>query len=141
AAETGRTRPLDIAPGHLRALARVVQRLGAPGRRHPVGDAAAHAAVIETENEPRPLRRAAVDEGIDAERAVGADQAGGNTFQVLETRPPDERAIGEHPKIFLGVIEAWIHRALRGGIDTVRPFRSPNSLIGPTQPSHGAEEP
>ncbi len=57
--------------GDLLALAQIVRPpLRGSARRDAEGDAAAGAAAVEAEHEAGPLRRAAMHEGIDAERAV-----------------------------------------------------------------------
>ena len=68
----------------------------------PEGDAAAGAAAVEAEHEAGLFRRSAMVEGIDAQRAVLADQPRGDLFDVLETRPPHQRTVAEHPEIFVG---------------------------------------
>ena len=65
-----RAHGLAIDHGHLLARAQIGDGRRAFGGRHPKGDAAAGAAAIEAEHQAGPLRRAAMDEGIDAERAV-----------------------------------------------------------------------
>ena len=70
---------------------------GALGRRHAIGDAAAGAAVIEAEHQARPLRRPAVDKGIDAERPMGADQPCLEPLEIGKAGPPHQRAVAEHP--------------------------------------------
>ena len=88
---------LEIDRGDLLARAQIGDGARARGRRHPIGDAAAGAAMIETEHEARPFRRPAVDEGIDAERPVGADQPRLEPLQIVEAGPPHQRAVAEHP--------------------------------------------
>ena len=46
--------------------------------------------MVETEHQPGPLARAAVHEGIDAERAAIAVQMGAPRLDMRETRPPDQ---------------------------------------------------
>src|SRR5260370_5423872 len=43
-----------------------------------------------------------MDEGIDAERAVLADQPRRHPLEELEARPPHQRAIAEHPEVTVG---------------------------------------
>ena len=61
---------LPIHRRGLLALAQIGERGGALLRRDAIGDAAAGAAEIEPEHEAGPLRRAAMVERIDAERAM-----------------------------------------------------------------------
>src|ERR1700726_4328041 len=91
-----------IDGGDLFALAQIGDRCRAALLRHAERDAAAGTATIEPEHETRLFRRAAVHEGIDAERAMLADQARPNPLDVLEARPPYQRAIAEHPEVALG---------------------------------------
>ena len=67
------------------------------------------AAVIESEHQARAFRGAAMHEGIDAERAMGADQPRLHAFDKVEARPPHQRAIAEHPEIAGGRIGEGIH--------------------------------
>jgi len=69
----------------------------------PQNCAAAGAAAVEAEHQSRLLRRAAVVEGIDAERAVLADQPRRHLLDEVEARPPHQRAIAEHPQVALKV--------------------------------------
>ena len=94
---------LQIDHGDLLAGAEVFDRLSALFRRYPVGDAAAIAAAIETEHQTGLFRRAAVNEGIHAQRAVGADQARLAAFQNIEPRTPHQRSIAENPE-FTGAL-------------------------------------
>ena len=66
-------------------------------------DAAAGAAAVEAEHEARLFRRAAMDEGIDAERAMFADQPRRNLLDEFEARPPHQRAIAEDPEVAFGI--------------------------------------
>src|SRR6202158_1225445 len=93
----------EIALGHLLACAQICEGGLAARRRHPVGDAAATAAAVEAEHEAGLFRRAAMDEGVDAQRPMQTDDPGRDAVQVLETRPPHQGAVPEHPKIFVGV--------------------------------------
>src|SRR5947207_8252981 len=70
AAERDRSRGFAIDHRDLLARAQILDRVRPRGFLDPVGDAAAGAALVEAEHESRLLRRAAVDEGIDAERAM-----------------------------------------------------------------------
>jgi hypothetical protein len=83
----------------LLALAQVGNRLGAFCFRHPIGDAAAGAAAIQSEHQPGTLGRAAMDIGQDAERAMRPDDPRRQTLEEIEAGPPHQRAIGEDPKV------------------------------------------
>src|ERR1700730_15278205 len=78
----------EIDLGHLLAFAQICEGGLAVRRRHPVGDAAATAALVEAEQEAGRFRRAAMHEAVDAERPMQADDPGRDAFQVPETRPP-----------------------------------------------------
>ena len=84
----------------LLAAAQIGERGGALLRRDAIGDAAAGAAEIKAEHEAGPLRRAAMIERIDAQRTMHADDVCWNPVEVGESRPPDQRAVAEHPEIF-----------------------------------------
>jgi hypothetical protein len=108
----------EIDAGRLLALAQVGDGLFAQAGGDAVGYAAAGAAPIETEDEARTFRGAAMHERIDAERAVQADQLGRLALEVFEARPPDQRALTEHPEVFAGghqvrLAEAVILRDVR----------------------------
>ena len=77
----------------------------------PKGDAAAHAAAVEPEHQARPLRRAAMDERIDAQRPVQADEPRRHAFDEVEAGTPHQRAIAEDPEVF-GVMPVgqFLHR-------------------------------
>jgi hypothetical protein len=55
--------------------------------------------MFEAEHEAGPLGRAAIDVGADAERAAIAGKARPMRLQIVETRPPHQRAVAKHPKI------------------------------------------
>ena len=74
--EPHRAHHLAIDGGDLFALAQIGDGVVAMLRRDPERDAAAGAAAIEPEHQAGLFRRAAMDEGVDAERAVFADQPG-----------------------------------------------------------------
>src|SRR5674476_523418 len=73
----------------------------APPPAIPAAVAAAHPA--------GPFRRAAMDEGIDAERSVGADQPGIAPLEGVESRPPHQRSVGENPQAFAALFEICVH--------------------------------
>ena len=90
---------LAVDRGDLLALAQIGDGGCAVLLRDPERDAAAGAAAVEPEHEARLLRRAAMDEGIDAERAVFADQTRRNPFDEFEARAPHQGAVTEHPEV------------------------------------------
>ena len=75
----------------------------------PIGDAAAHAAAIEPEHQAGPLRRTAMNEGIDAKRPVQADEPGRNPLDEGKARTPHQRAIAEYPEIAAFVLGSRMH--------------------------------
>ena len=90
---------LDINLRHLLALRADRRWCRRVCRPRPERNPAAGAAAIEPEHEARPLRRSAMHEGIDAERTVQPGQPRRVPFEILEARPPHQRAIGEHPQV------------------------------------------
>src|SRR6185295_15067638 len=79
-------RPFHLAVdrGDLLALAQIGDGGRAMLLRDPKRDAAAGAAAVEPQHEAGLFWCAAMDEGIDAERAVFADQARRNPFDEFE---------------------------------------------------------
>ena len=65
----------------------------------PERDAAAGAAAIEAEHQPGLFRCSPVHKGVNAERAMLADQPGRHLLDELEPGPPHQRAIAEHPEV------------------------------------------
>jgi hypothetical protein len=65
-----------------------------------------------------------MDEGIDAERAVFADQPRRNPFDELEARAPHQGAVAEHPEV--ACREFRIVERHRGH---ARPHRLPKSEV------------
>src|SRR5665213_1191490 len=88
-----------IDQSDLLAPAQIGDRVVAPFGGDTVGNTAAIAAAVKAEHEARPLRRAAVNEGIDAKRAVRADEPRVAPLEEVETRPPHQRPIAEHPQV------------------------------------------
>ena len=88
---------------HLFAPAQIGDGLLARRGCDPKGDAAAHAAAVEPQHQAGPLRRAAMDERIDAQRPVQADQPRRHAFDEVEARTPHQRAVAEDPEVF-GVV-------------------------------------
>ena len=64
-----------------------------------IDPAAAGPAAVETQDEPGIGRIAAVMGGGYAEGAVIALEQGGPRLDMIEARPPHQRAIGEDPEI------------------------------------------
>lgn len=65
--------------------------------------------MVETEHEPRPLGRPAVDERVDAERPMRADEARLEALDERKVGPPHQRAIGKHPEVFRRVQGIRVH--------------------------------
>src|SRR5450759_864902 len=86
----------------LLARAQVGDRRGAMLLRDPERDAAAGAAAVEAEHEAGLFGGAAVHEGVDAERAMLADQPRRDLLDERKARPPHQRAIAEHPEVAFG---------------------------------------
>ena len=97
-----RAHHLAIDRGHLLARPQIGDHVGTVLFSDAEGDAAAGAAAVEPQHQARLLRRAAMHEGIDAERAVLADQPGRDAFLEFEARPPHQRSVAEHPEVALG---------------------------------------
>src|ERR1700736_2109622 len=93
---------LAIDRGDLLARAQVSDSSGAVFFRDPKRDAAAGASAVEAEHEAGLFRRPPMHEGIDAERAMLADQPRRDLLDELEARPPHQRAIAEHPQVAFG---------------------------------------
>ena len=55
--------------------------------------------MIEPQHQARPLRRAAMHMRENAQRAMIALHMGQRALDKVETRPPHQRAITEHPEI------------------------------------------
>src|SRR3712207_5277135 len=69
----------------------------------PEGHPVAAPAAVEAEHEARPVRRAPVDMGEDAERAVITVEMGVPALDEGKARPPHEGAVAEDPQIVLSV--------------------------------------
>jgi len=100
--ERNATRGFKVNGGYLFAFAQIRDGGTAIRCRHPVGDAAAGAAAVETEHEARLFRSAAMNERIHTQGAVQPDEACRGALKVREARPPHERTVTKHPKIFIG---------------------------------------
>src|SRR5262249_41229570 len=98
-------------------------------RGHAIGDAATGSAAVEAEHETRPLRRPAVDEGINAERPMRANEPRLDPLRKRKVRPPHQRAIGKHPEVFGRVRGIRIHgvwyQRWGGGGQVAPPLRGP----------------
>src|SRR5262245_10301942 len=79
---------LAIDGRYLFARAQVSHGCCALGRRDPKRDTVTGAAAVEPEYQARPLRRAAMHERIDAERAMRADEPSLDPFNKGKIRPP-----------------------------------------------------
>ena len=101
---------LTIDLGYLFAGAQVFDCFRAPGRGHPVSDAAAVAAAIQSEHQAWSLRSSAMHERIDAQRAMGAHKACAAPLKEVESGPPHQRPIGEDPQVLVALIGACLHR-------------------------------
>ncbi|MGY3470873.1 hypothetical protein ACVW0I_007744 [Bradyrhizobium sp. LM6.11] len=73
---------------HLLARAQIGDHIDAVLRGNTEGDAAAGAAAVEPKHQTRLFGRTTVHEGIDAERAMLADQPRRDAFLEFEARPP-----------------------------------------------------
>src|SRR5919204_1988421 len=82
---------------------------GAFSRRYSISDAATGSALVETEHEPWPLGRPAVDERVDAKRPMRADEARLEALDERKVGPPHQRTIGKHPEVFRRVKGIRVH--------------------------------
>src|SRR5882724_12951964 len=98
---------LAIDRGDLLALTQIGDGGAAVPFGDPECDAAAGAAAIQAEHQARLFRRAAMNEGIDAERTMFADQPGRNPFGESEARAPHQRAVTEHPEVGWREFAIW----------------------------------
>src|SRR5262249_58361458 len=83
---------LTVDHGDLLARAEISDGRGPRRAADPIGDAAAGATAVEAEHETGLFRRAAMDEGIDAQRPVQADEARGRALREVEAPDPHPRA-------------------------------------------------
>jgi len=100
--ERNATRGFKVNGGYLFAFPQIRDGGTAIRRCHPIGDAATGAAAVEAEHKAGLFRGAAVNVGIHTQRPVQPDEPCRNAFKVRETRPPHERSVTKHPKIFIG---------------------------------------
>ena len=96
------TQGFEVDGGHLLAFAQIRDGGVAVRRRDPIGDAATGAATVEAEHEAGLFRGAAMNVRIHTQRPVQPDEPCRDAFKVGETRPPHERSVTKHPKIFIG---------------------------------------
>ena len=99
ALEPDRAHAFAINRGHLLACAQIGDGGAAVGRGHAISDAATGSTAVEAEHETRPLRRPAVDEGINAERPMRANEPRLDALGKRKVGPPHQRAICEHPEV------------------------------------------
>ncbi len=101
---------LSVDPGDLLASAEIFDCPGTSRGGHPIGDTAAMAAAIKPQHQPRFLRRSAVHERIDTQRAMRTNKAGIASLQKVKARPPHQRPISEDPEVLIALLERGIHR-------------------------------
>ncbi len=94
-----RSHSLKIDRCHLLAGPEIGERLFPVARRHPICHTPAGAAAIEAEDKTRPFRRAAMDEGIDAQTPMIAVNDRRSAVDEIETGPPHQRAVAKHPAL------------------------------------------
>ena len=97
ALDPDRAHAFEVDRRHLLARAQISDGARALGRGHAIGDAATGPAVIEAEHQARPLRRPAVDEGIDAERPMRPNEPRFDAIDKGKVGPPHQRSVGENP--------------------------------------------
>ena len=90
-----RQHALEIDAGDLFAPPEISQNLLARFLYDPVQPAVTPATRRQAKDQARPRRRAPIDDGFDAERPVIPLEPGRARFRDLETRRPEQRAIGE----------------------------------------------
>jgi len=96
------TRGFKVNGGYLFAFPQIRDGGTAIRRCDPIGDAATGAATVEAEHEAWLFRGAAMNVRIHTQRPVQPDEPCRDAFKVGETRPPHERSVTKHPKIFIG---------------------------------------
>ena len=92
---------LAVNHGHLFAGAQICDCIVPSIRFDPECHAMASASPVETQHEPRLLRSAAMDMGIDAKPPVSAGEMRADTFGIVKTRPPHQRSVSENPVCFV----------------------------------------
>ena len=88
-----------VDTGGLLALAQIGDGFFMQMPGNAIRHAAADAATIEPQHQAGLLGRSAMHERIDAQRAVQPGQLGGLALEIIEARPPDQRAVAEDPEI------------------------------------------
>src|SRR5262249_57409094 len=88
ALEPDRARRFAIGGADLLARAQIGDGLRAFGCGHPVSNAATGSTPVETKHQARPLGCSAVDEGIDAQGAMSADEARLDPLDESKLRSP-----------------------------------------------------
>src|SRR5258708_17865360 len=83
--------------------------VGALGCGHRVSEAATVSTAIEPQQEPGPLGCSTVDEGINAQRSMSADEPRLDPLDEPKLRPPHQRAIGKHPQVLRRVKSIRVH--------------------------------
>ncbi|MNO95537.1 hypothetical protein D3C76_871820 [compost metagenome] len=90
--------------------------------RQAVGKPAARAAAIQTKDEARHFRRAAMFVGPQVQTAMVAMYASANPFDRRALRPPDQRPVGEQPyRAALVARHGRLHRAEQLFVSELRP--------------------
>ena len=103
---------LQINAGDLFARAQIRDRRGARRGSDAKSHPAAHAATIEPQHQSGTLRRAAMHERVNAQRPMQTDQPRRHPLDEIETRTPHQRAVAEHPQVFVRIrIDKMCHRA------------------------------
>ena len=97
--ELQRHRFFQIDRSHQFALAQIGDGVVAVAAGDAEGDALTGAAMVKPKDKAGTLRRAAMDMGEDAQRAVIAMHPGQRAVDEVEARPPHQRAIAKHPEI------------------------------------------
>ena len=108
-AEPDRPNDLPINRCYLLAFAQISNDIGALLYADPVGQAATRTAVIEAKHEPRPLRGAPMDEGVDAQRPMRPDEASFNALHEGKVGPPHQGSIGENPEVLFNMSAIRVH--------------------------------
>src|SRR4051794_37616959 len=109
ALEPDRSNGFAVDGGHLLARAQIGNGVAPFFRSHAISDAATGPTAVEAEHQTRPLGRPAMDEGIDAKGPMRAKEPGLDPLHEGKIRPPHQRTIGEHPKIFGSMRGTRIH--------------------------------
>lgn len=84
---------------HLLARLQIAPRFFGPRGGNAEGDTPAGTTRIESENETRPFRRAAMNMAVDTEGPVIASEQRRLPLFMLEARPPHQRPVSKDPEI------------------------------------------